>query len=151
MASFTLRPAFRKAALALLTAGALAIAAWCFAFPRAATASELPLVPVVTFGAPREWQVRPHMIDIGDSACSPQFTGLHWISYGPGGGRAIGKGRFPHLRPLPDSCDRAFYRARPKRVRIVVSRPRYCYGELMFTRIAWRARGEHAHDVTGCD
>jgi hypothetical protein len=87
---------------------------------------------------------------MGDSACSPQFTGLHWLSYGPTGGRAVGKGRFPHVHSFPDSCDAAFDRASPKHVRIVVTRPRFCDGEYMFTRIGWHAHGEHRHYVTTC-
>ncbi len=71
-------------------------------------------------------------------------------SYGVGGGRAVGRGIFPVLHPYPDDCDKAYYRARPKRVHIVVSRPEWCEGHQTFTRIGWRAHDEHSHYVTIC-
>jgi hypothetical protein len=132
--------------LLLLAIGSLALPAPAGAEGQA----KLPETPTRTFGGLTEWEVRPHAIYMGESACSDEFTGLRWLSYGPTGGRAVGKGRFPHVHEYPDSCSAALRRARPKQVHIVVSRPAYCSGRLMFTRIGWSARGEHSHDITNC-
>jgi hypothetical protein len=110
----------------------------------------LPEVPTITFGGPREWQVKPKRIDMGDSACAPIFSKLRWVSYGPGRARARGQGVFPHLDAASEDCETALERARLKATRLILSRPRFCYGHLMFTRIGWRAPGEHAHFTTTC-
>lgn len=115
------------------------------------TDASFPEVPIITFGAPREWRLQPSHIAMGDSACAPYFSKLRWVSYGATGARARGIGLFPRLKPYPDSCDAALMRARPKRTRLVLSRPRYCEGHLTFTRIGWRARSEHAHYTTSCE
>jgi hypothetical protein len=111
-------------------------------------ASELPKVPVASFSSPTEYQIKPYAISLGPSACAPYLKNLRWQSYGGTGARAIGTGLFPAKGAV--DCAEAAEMAQALPVSVVLSAPAYCNGHFVFTRIGWRARGNHSHAVAYC-
>jgi hypothetical protein len=133
-------PMPRRAARTVAATLALGLAV---ALPPVAVGRSAPTVATVTFAAPREFVRKPAHIYLGDSECSPTFVGLRWSSWGASRAVATGTGTFPHLSGPSDSCAEATQRAKPVRVRVVLSRPHDCHGHWTFSRIAARHLGHY--------
>jgi hypothetical protein len=127
---------------------ALLLVAAALPLSGADAASELPQVPVASFSSPTEYQIKPYAISLGASACAPYLKNLRWQSYGRTGARATGTGLFPAKGAM--DCAEAAGMAQALPVSVVLSDPADCNGHLVFTRIGWRARGNHSHAVTYC-
>ena len=107
-----------------------------------------PKVPNGLFAFPPESsaRVRPRHINLAASACAPEFAHLRWKFYGRHGAEAVGLGLFPYFPTATTSCLEA--PRRRERTRLLLSRPRHCTEELVFTRLRWKAHGEHGR-LTG--
>jgi hypothetical protein len=127
-------------AVAVAGGGASSLAAGSEPLPRIG----LPL------GYTSELRVEPARMGFATSLCSPVFSKLVWESWGQTGARGHGQGLFPLLDSHAEDCYTAAKQARPEATRIVLSRPRECEGETVFTRIGWKARGVHRHLILEC-
>ena len=110
----------------------------------------IPKVPNTLFAFPPESsaQVRPRRVNLSVSACSPEFEHLRWKSYGRHRAGAVGQGVFPYFPAATTSCLEA--PRHHERTRLLLSRPRQCDEELVFTRIRWNAHGEHRKFTAIC-
>jgi hypothetical protein len=116
----------------------------------AAATSGLPQIQLPLGGPVFEWRVEPARMQFATSLCSPVFSKLVWTSWGRTGARAHGQGLFPFLVHSAPDCATAAKQASPEKTSIVLSRPRECDGNWIFTRIGWRARGVHQHLILEC-
>ncbi len=92
--------------------------------------------------------VKPRAFSFGSSACSVHVDGVRWQW---GSTRAVGVGRanFPVFREGVQ-CAEANARAKWKRVRITLTRPRACKGTVLFTRIGVSSPGHRFAVTANC-
>jgi hypothetical protein len=128
----------------------IAVSCLGLCIPAIANARSTPTVGTATFAAPREFHRKPAYIYLGDSQCSPTYTGLRWSRWGARRAVATGTGLFPHLSGDRDSCAEAAERANPRTVRVTLSRPHVCAGHWTFSRIAWTSGRLQGHYDQSC-